>query len=297
SMNAIAIGAMEIMTGNSGIVMAGGMEHMTHVPLSNNPHIKPNMKLLLRPEYSKYEMATSYNMGLTAEKLARMKGISREDMDKFSVESHRKAAAAKDSGYFKEEILPVEVERGGSMVTIDSDQSIRPDTSLEALKSLQPAFTNNGVITAGNSSPLNSGASLAVLMSTSKVKEYGLKPMAKISGQAWAAVDPSVMGLGPVPASRKLLEKNGLKVDDIDLWEINEAFAVVVINAIRDLAIDPEKVNIHGGAISIGHPLGATGARIVGTLARELKEKKKEKGIATLCVGGGQGFSILVEAV
>ncbi|MEM3675762.1 MAG: acetyl-CoA C-acetyltransferase [Thermoplasmataceae archaeon] len=296
SMNAIAVGSMEIMTGNSGVVFAGGMEHMTHVPLNNNPHVKPNMKLLLRPEYSKYEMATSYNMGLTAEKLAKVKGISRDEMDRFSLESHRKASKAQNEGYFRGEILPVEVEHGNDMVTIDSDQSIRPDTSMEGLSKLQPAFTNNGLITAGNSSPLNSGASLAVLMSESKARDYGLEPLAKISGFSWAAVDPSIMGIGPVPATRKLLEKKKLKVDDIDLWEINEAFAVVVLNAMRDLMIDPGKVNIHGGAIAIGHPLGATGARLVGTLARELKEKKLERGIATLCVGGGQGFSVLVEA-
>lgn len=297
SLNAMSIGAMEIMTGNSDIVMAGGMEHMTHVPLSNNDHVKPNIKLIVRPEYKKYDMTTSYNMGLTAEKLAKLKGIGREEMDRFSAASHTRAAKAQEDGFFKEEILPVEVEKGGDFVTIDRDQSIRPDTTPESLSKLSPAFVRDGLITAGNSSPLNAGAALTVLMSGKKVREYGLKPLARIRGFSWAAVDPTIMGEGPVPASRKLLEKNGLKADDVDLWEINEAFAVVVLNAMKELGLDHERVNIHGGAISLGHPLGASGARIAGTLARELREKGKDLGVATLCVGGGQGYSMLLERV
>lgn len=297
SLNAMSIGAMEIMTGNADIVMAGGMEHMTHVPLSNNPNVKPNIKLIVRPEFARYDMTTSYNMGLTAEKLAKLKGIEREEMDKFSVASHQRAAKSQEEGYFKGEILPLEVESGEDFVTIDKDQSVRPGTTLESLSKLPPAFTKDGKITAGNSSPLNAGAALTLLMSGRKVKEYGLEPLAKIRGFAWAAVDPTIMGEGPVPASKKLLEKQGLSADDIDLWEINEAFAVVALNAMKELNLDHDKVNIHGGGISIGHPLGATGARIGGTLARELQEKKKDLGIATLCVGGGQGYSVLFERV
>ena len=297
SLNAMSIGAMEIMTGNADIVMAGGMEHMTHVPLSNNQNVKPNIKLIVRPEFARYDMTTSYNMGLTAEKLAKLKGIERDEMDRFSVASHERAAKAQESGYFKSEILPIEVEKGEDFVTIDADQSIRPGTTLESLSKLPPAFTKDGKITAGNSSPLNAGASLTILMSGRKVREYGLKPLAKVRGFSWAAVDPTIMGEGPVPASKKLLEKQGLKSEDIDLWEINEAFAVVALNAMKDLNLDHENVNIHGGGISIGHPLGATGARIAGTLARELNEKKKDLGIATLCVGGGQGYSMLLERV
>lgn len=297
SLNAMSVGAMEIMTGNSGIVLAGGMEHMTHVPLSNNPNVKPNIKLIVRPEFARYDMTTSYNMGLTAEKLAKVSGIGREDMDSFSVSSHQRAAKAQEDGYFSGEILPLEVEQGEDFVTIDKDQSIRPGTTMESLSKLQPAFTKDGVITAGNSSPLNAGASLTVLMSGKKVKEYGVQPMARVRGFSWAAVDPTIMGQGPVPASQKLLKKEGLTSDDIDLWEINEAFAVVALNAMKELNIDREKVNIHGGGIAIGHPLGATGARIGGTLARELAEKKKDLGIATLCVGGGQGYSMLFERV
>ncbi len=196
SLNAIAIGAMEIMTGNSDVVIAGGMEHMTHVPLSNNPHIKPNIKLLVRPEYMKLDMNTGYSMGLTAEKLASMKGIGRREMDQFSVRSHRLASEALKSGYLRSEIMPVEVEHDGSSVKIDRDQSIREDTSMEQISALKPAFRENGSITAGNSSPLNAGASLVMLMSDRYAEKYGLKPLSKIVSMGWAAVEPSIMGEG-----------------------------------------------------------------------------------------------------
>jgi len=297
SLNAITIGAMEIMTGNSDIVMAGGMEHMTHVPLNDNPMVQPNLKLLLRPEYMKYDMKTGFSMGLTAEKLAGVKGINREEMDQFAYESHKLAGKAQDEGYFKDEILPIEVEINGENTIIDKDQSVRKDTTLEQMKKLPPAFRENGVITAGNSSPLNAGASLVMLMSEKKVKEYGLKPLAKLGSFGWAAVDPSIMGEGPVPASKNALKKAGLKADDIDVWEINEAFAVVVLNAMKELGIPREKVNTKGGAIAIGHPLGASGARLAGTLSRILQQSKKERGMATLCVGGGQGYSLILERV
>ena len=295
SLNAMTIGAMEIMTGNSDIVLAGGMEHMTHVPMANNPHIKPNIKLLVRPEYAKYDMNTGYSMGLTAEKLAKLKNIGRDEMDQFSIESHQLAAKADENGFLKGEIMPLEVEKGGDFVTIDRDQSIRKEASLDQMKSLKPAFSQDGVITAGNSSPLNAGASVTMLMSGKKVKEYGLEPLTRIVSMGWAAVDPSIMGEGPVPASKKALSRAGLKADDIDLWEINEAFAVVALNAMKEFGIDRDKVNVNGGAIAIGHPLGATGARLGGTLSRALVDRKKEKGMATLCVGGGQGYSVIFE--
>lgn len=297
SLNAISIGAMEIMTGNSDIVLAGGMEHMTHVPLSNNPHIKPNMKLLVRPEYMKLDMNTGYSMGLTAEKLAELKGINKDDMDKFSLRSHKLASESQGNGFLSGEILPIEVEHAGETKTIKTDQSIRLDTTMEKIAGLPPAFKTDGSITAGNSSPLNAGASLVMLMSSSALKKYGLEPMSRIVSMGWAAVEPSIMGEGPVPASRKALDRAGLKADDIDLWEINEAFAVVVLNAMKELGIQQDRVNVHGGAIAIGHPLGATGARLAGTLTRSLKEKNKEYGMATLCVGGGQGYSIVFQRV
>ncbi len=295
SLNAMTIGAMEIMTGNADVILAGGFEHLTHVPMNNSPYLKPDIKLLVRPEYMRYDMNTGYSMGLTAEKLAALKGISRDDMDVYSYRSHKLASEALDSGFFKGEIVPIDAEVNGEIVSVDQDQSIRRNASIEDMKKLKPAFKPDGVITAGNSSPLNAGASLTMLMSEKKVKEYGLKPLSKIVSFGWAGVDPSIMGEGPVPATRIALQKAKLEVDDIGVWEINEAFAVVVLNAMRELGIDEDKVNLHGGGISIGHPLGATGARIGGTVSRIMQEKQKEYGVATLCVGGGQGYSVVFQ--
>ncbi len=292
SMNAVSIGAMEIAGGSSEVVLAGGFEHMTHIPRLSNKLCTP---LLDDPGYSDYRMKEAYNMGLTAENLAELRAVTRADMDEFSLRSHKKANDSTESGWQRKEILPLEVETVNGRMVIDKDQSIRGNTSMQQLSDLPPAFKENGTVTAGNSSPLNAGASLVVLASGRKVREYGLKPMSKISGFGWAAVPPYLMGLGPVPASRKVLKRSGLKADDIDIWEINEAFAVVVINAIRELGLNEGNVNIKGGAIAIGHPLGATGARLIGTLSRLLEDTGKERGIATLCVGGGQGYSALIE--
>ncbi len=297
SMNAIAIGFWEIMSGYSGIVLAGGMEHMTHVRRGYTPHIEANEKLLKDPKYKKYNMEISYNMGLTAEKLAEITGIKRDEMDEFSLRSHRLSTEAINENYFKGEILPIEVEYEGKKVIVDKDLSVRPDTNLEQLSKLPPAFKPDGIITAGNSSPMNAGASMTMLMNEKTMEKYNLKPLAKIIAFGWAAVDPSIMGEGPVPASKNALRYAGLNIEDIDYWEINEAFAVVVLNAVNNLKIDMDKVNIHGGAIAIGHPLGASGARITGTLARILKEKNAKYGLATLCVGGGQGFSVILENI
>ena len=296
SLNAIGAGAMEIMTGNSDVVLAGGFEHLTHVPMSNNPNLKPNMALLLRPEYAQYDMSTGYSMGLTAEKLARLRGIQRDAMDEYAYQSQMLASRALELGYFAGEIMPLEVEKSGETVRVDKDQSIRGDTTLEQMRKLPPAFSQDGRITAGNSCPINAGASLVMLVSGEKLKEYGFKPLAKITSMGWGAVDPSIMGEGVVPATRKALARGGLKPEDIDVWEINEAFAVVVLNAIKELGgISRESVNVKGGAIAIGHPHGASGARLAGTLARILNEKKRERGVATLCTAGGQGYSIVLE--
>jgi len=295
SFDAIGIGTMEIWTGQADIVFAGGYEHLSRVPMYNNPYILPHMELVTNPEYAMYDMATGYVMGLTAEKLAVIKGIGREEMDRWSLRSHMLATKAYEEGYFKDEILPIEVVKDGQKVIVDKDLSVRPNTSMEALAKLPPVFKPGGVITAGNSAPLNSGASLVVLMSGRKVRELGVKPLARVVSLGWAAVDPSIMGEGPVPASRKALAKAGLRVEDIDLWEINEAFAVVTLNAIKELGIDENRVNVKGGAIAIGHPLGATGARLVGTLARQLQLYGKEYGLATACVGGGQGYAVILQ--
>ena len=295
SMNAAAEGAMEIMTGNSDLVLAGGMEHLTHVPIGNNPALAPNTRLLTRPEYMKYQMNVGYSMGLTAEKLAGEEGFTREEMDRYSVESHMKASKSLSLGWVRGELMEIKVEGSGEEKVIDSDQSIRKDTTMEQMAALQPSFKAGGLITPGNSSPLNAGAAVVALASEEKLQEHGLKPLAKIVSMGWAGVDPSVMGKGPVPASQRALARAGMKAEQVDLWEINEAFAVVVLYAVRELGIDPSRVNRHGGGIAIGHPLGASGARLVGTLARELQETGKEYGVATLCVGGGQGFAILLQ--
>ena len=295
SMNAASDGALEIMTGYSDVILAGGMEHLTHVPMTNNPGLVPNTRLLTRPEYMRYQMNTGYSMGLTAEKLAGEAEITREQMDRFSYESHMKATRALDSGWFQPELMQVKVEVGGEEKVIDVDQSIRRDTTLEGLAKLPPSFKAGGLVTAGNSSPLNAGAALVMLASKEKVAEHKMKPLARVVSMGWAGVDPSVMGKGPVPASQKALAKAGLGAEDIDIWEINEAFAVVPLYAIQQLHIDPSKVNIYGGAIAIGHPLGASGARLVGTLGRELQQTGKKYGLATLCIGGGQGFSMVLQ--
>ena len=302
SMSTIHQGAMEIMLGYSDIVITGGIEHMTHNPMPgpgidmSRIMVTPNPRLFSEPEYKKYDIMTTVNMGLTAEKLFEQTGFSRDDMDRWALRSHQLAAKALEEGYFKGEIMPIEVELpDGAKKVIEHDVSIRADTSLETLAELQPSFKPDGHITPGNSSPLNAGATVLVLMSKKKAKEYKLEPLAKIVSMAWAGVDPSVMGLGPIPASQIALEHAGLTVKNIDFWEINEAFAIVVLNTIKELDIDPDKVNVKGGATAIGHPLGATGTRLVGTLARTLQWENGRFGLATACVGGGQGAATIIE--
>jgi len=301
SMSTIHTGAMGIMLGYDDVVISCGIEHMTHVPMGgaagNEPSpIKPNMKLAMDPRYAKYEFMTAMNMGLTAEKLYKHSGITREEMDKWSLRSHQLATKALKDGFFKGEIMPVEVTMAdGSKRIIDTDQSIRQETTLEGLAQLKPAYTPDGQITAGNASPLNAGATAMLLMSREAARKHGLKPLASIVSMGWAGVDPSMMGMGPVPASRKALKAAGLEVKDIDFWEINEAFAIVPLYAIKQLGINPEKVNIHGGAVALGHPLGASGTRLVGTLARTLSMEGGTYGLATPCVGGGQGVATIVK--
>ena len=296
SITSVVMGANEIATGMADVVIAGGVEHMSRVPMYDNPHIVLNPKFFTE-EYAFYELNIGYVMGLTAERLAEEAKITREEMDRWSLRSHQLAYKAQQDGYFKGEIIPVEVEQEGKKVVIDRDLSVRPDTSLEKLAQLPPAFKADGVITAGNSSPLNTGAAYVLLMSERAVKKYGLQPMARFVSYGFAGVPPAVMGKGPVPASRKALDKAGLKVKDIDLWEINEAFAVVTLYAIKELGIEEDRVNKRGGAIAIGHPLGASGARLIGTLARQLQIEGKDRGVATLCVGGGQGAAVVIERV
>ncbi|MFX1511777.1 MAG: acetyl-CoA C-acetyltransferase [Promethearchaeota archaeon] len=295
SMSTIHTGAMEIMTGYSDIVISAGLEHMTHIPMGNNPHVDPPTQLATNDEYKHYDFRTGFVMGFTAEKLfkrcAEKFGLTREDLDQYSLESHDYAAKAVDEGYFKDEIMPVKIN--GEV--IETDLSIRRGSTMEALASLKPVFDSNGVITAGNSSPLNAGASAMILMSEQKAKEYGFEPLATIKSMGWAGVNPGIMGHGPVPASQKALNHAGLEIKDIDYWEINEAFAIVTLNAIKELNLDRTKVNVKGGAIAIGHPLGATGTRITGTLARILNWEDGQYGLATACIGGGQGIATVIE--
>ncbi|MEM1888442.1 MAG: acetyl-CoA C-acetyltransferase, partial [Pyrobaculum sp.] len=243
SITTVGFGALEIATGMADVVIAGGVEKMSKNPMYENPHIEINPKFLTEEEYVRlYNLPIGYVMGLTAERLAEVSGIKREEMDAWSYRSHKKAVEAYEKGYFREEIVPVEVEREGQRRVINSDQSVRPDTTLEALAKLPPVFKPDGVITAGNSSPLNSGAAYVMLASGEAVKKYGLEPLAKIRAVAFAGVPPEVMGMGPVPASKKALEKAGLTVRQIGRWEINEAFAVVTLYAIKELGLDPEVV-------------------------------------------------------
>ena len=257
--------------------------------------ISPNPRLSADPAYKRWDMETSTNMGLTAEKLFAQTGFTKEDMDRWGAHAHQLASKAYKEGFFKDEILPIEAEQAdGKILVVDQDQAVRDDATLEGMKELKPAFKSDGVITAGNSSPLNAGASSMILMSKETAKKKGIQPMATIRSIGFAGVDPTIMGVGPVPASRMALEKSGLQVKKIDYWEINEAFAIVALNCIKELGIDPDRVNVMGGGTAIGHALGATGVRLVGTLARILKVKGGRYGLANACVGGGQGVATII---
>ncbi len=300
SMAAIHIGFMEIAQGFADIVLVGGYEHMTRVPMGRTTtergYIAPNMSLFADPAHFHWDMMTTMNMGLTAEKLFKKSGFTKEDMDKWGVRSHQQAAKAQKEGFFDGEILPIDaIQDDGKVLTVKTDQAVRDDATLEGMASLKPAFKKDGVITAGNSSPLNAAATSMVLMSKETAKKKGIKPLATIRSIGFAGVDPTIMGAGPVPASKMAVEKVGLKPSDVDFWEINEAFAIVALNCIKELGLDPEKVNVMGGGVAIGHPLGATGIRLVGTLGRILAAKGGRYGVANACVGGGQGVATLIE--
>ncbi|MGM0642964.1 MAG: acetyl-CoA C-acetyltransferase [Thermodesulfobacteriota bacterium] len=301
-MAAVHTGFMEIATGFADCVLAAGMEHMTRVPMG--PALFDKGVLSLNPalsedeKYDCWDMPVIMNMGLTAEKLYESAGFTRKELDEWSVRSHQRATEALTKGFFKGEILPIEARQAdGSMLTVDRDMNIRENASLKALSELKPVFRENGVITPGNASPLNAGAAAMVLMSREKAEKMGIKPLARIRSIGFAGVDPTVMGHGPVPATRKALEKCGLAASDVDIWEVNEAFAVVTLNFIREMGIDPEKVNIKGGAVALGHALGMTGIRITGTLGRILESENAAVGCANACVGGGQGTAVIIERV
>jgi len=300
AMACIHIGFLEIAADFADIVLVGGMEHMTRVPMGGatveKGAIAPNMKLFTEESYKHWDMGTVINMGFTAEKLFSLRDFTKEDMDRWGVRAHQLATKALKEGFFKGEILPIKAEQAdGTTMVVDRDQAVREDASMEGMVNLKPAYKPDGVITAGNSSPLNAGATSMLLMSKETAKKKGIKPLATISSIGFAGVDPTIMGVGPVPASRMALDKAGMKVNDIDYWEINEAFCIVALNCIKELGIDPGRVNIMGGATAIGHPLGATGIRLVGTLARILHVKDGRYGCATACCGGGQGVATIIE--
>jgi len=296
SIAALRFGMLALASGSADIAMAGGYEQMTRVPMGPALFNDDVLTVPAMPSSSgkDYDMAVALNMGLTAERLAVQNQISREQMDAFACESHRRASRAQQAGFFAEEIMPVALAGGEHF---EHDANIRPDTNLERLAQLPPAFNDKGVITAGNSSPLTSGAALGLLMTETAMQTTGATPLVKLLACTDRGTRPELMGQGVVPAVQRLLQQRGLTAHDIDFWEINEAFSVVPLYAISALGLDAERVNINGGALALGHPLGATGIRLVGTLARTLSSHQGRYGIAAACIGGGQGIAILVENV
>jgi acetyl-CoA acetyltransferase family protein len=305
-LEAVVQGARQIRLGEADLVLAGGVESMSRAPL-----------VMLKPErgfprgdsqlvdttigwrFTNPRMAESYStesMGETAENVAERYGVSREDQDAFALESHRRAVAAADAGRFDHEIVTVDVPQPkGDPVTIHADEGPRPDTTAERLAKLRPVFRDGGSVTAGNSSQINDGAACVVLASEERARELGREPLARIVTSASAGVDPGLMGVGPIPSTRKALERAGLEAGDIDLVELNEAFASQVLASMRELGFDHDRLNVNGGAIALGHPLGCSGARLIGTLAHELRRRGGRYGVATMCIGVGQGLAAVIE--
>jgi acetyl-CoA acyltransferase len=302
SLQAVNMAAQNIMLGLGDAFVAGGVENMSRVPMggfnpSFNPRlVKPREGEKVDSPYPPIELEYGYwsyiPMGITAENLAREYNISRVEQDAFALRSHRRAIAATESGIFMREIVPVPLPNGSLM---EIDEGPRRDTSMERLAALEPAFTKGGTVTAGNSSPLNDGAAAVVLMSAEKARDLGITPLAKVLTMAVAGVRPDIMGIGPVPAMKKVLQRAGMQLGDIDIIELNEAFAAQSLSVVKAMGIDEEKLNPHGGAIALGHPLGCSGARIIATLINDLQTHDKTLGIATLCIGGGQGLATIIE--
>jgi len=293
-LTAVRFAALNIGSGAADICMAGGYENMSQIPIGPSLYKEGVLTIpqaCYRPD-SGYAMEVVMNMGLTAENLAQIGHIDRLKMDEFAFASHQKVAEAVKTSFFEDEILAISNHQG---LTVDKDGCLRSDTTLDKLSALSSVFKADGMITAGNSSPLSSGAALAVLMSETAVNRYNSQPIARIVACADCGVQPELMGQGVVPAINKALKMAKLSAEQIDCWEINEAFSAVPLYAIHQLKIDPIKVNLKGGAISLGHPLGATGIRLVGTLARILQQEKGRYGCATACIGGGQGIAMIIE--
>ncbi len=300
-LRAVALGAQQIADGSTAIVIAGGQESMSQAPHAQQLRSGQKMgDLALVDTMIKdglWDAFHGYHMGQTAENIAARWQITREEQDKFAVASQNKAEAAQKAGKFADEIAPVTIKGRKGDTIVDQDEYIRHGATLDSVSGLRPAFAKDGSVTAANASGLNDGAAALVLMSADEAAKRGLKPLARIASWANAGVEPEIMGTGPIPASRKALEKAGWSVADLDLVESNEAFAAQSICVVRDLGLDPAKVNVNGGAIAIGHPIGASGARILTTLVHEMKRSGAKKGLATLCVGGGMGVAMCVESV
>jgi len=298
-LRAVALGAQQIADGSSTIVVAGGQESMSRAPHAQMLRGGQKMGSLefvdTMIKDGLWDAFHGYHMGQTAENIASRWQITREDQDRFAVASQNRAEAAQKAGRFKDEIAPVTVKGRKGDVVVDSDEYIRPGVTLDSVAGLKPAFTKDGSVTAANASGINDGAAAVVLMTADEARRRGVEPLARIASWAHAGVDPAIMGTGPIPSSRKALEKAGWRIDELDLIESNEAFAAQSLCVVRELGLDPEKVNVNGGAIALGHPIGASGARILTTLLYEMTRRGAKKGLATLCVGGGMGVAMCVE--
>ncbi len=300
-LRSVSLAAQIIKAGDADIIVAGGMENMSAAPYALMKarwgyRMGDSNLVDMMIKDGLWDAFNQYHMGITAENVAEKWNLTREELDQFAVESQQKAEAAIKSGRFKDEIVPVEIpQRKGDPKIFDTDEHPRFGATLEAMAKLKPAFKKDGMVTAGNASGINDGAAAAVVMSAEKAKELGIEPMCRIVSYASAGVDPAIMGTGPIPSSRKALEKAGWKASDLDLIEANEAFASQALVVNRELGWDVDKVNVNGGAIAIGHPIGASGARILATLLFEMQKRDAKKGIATLCIGGGQGAAVTVE--
>jgi acetyl-CoA C-acetyltransferase len=297
SLNAVALAASMIMSGAAEVVLAGGVESYSKQPfMIRKPNAAYPMALEIEPHKVSSDLAGDPPMIITAENLAKKYGITREECDEFALNSHKKAAAAWDRGFFDGETFPVEIpQKKGEPLLFKKDECVRGDSTMESMARLKPVLLKDGVVTAANSSPMNDGASAVLLMSEEKAKEFGRKPLARVAAFASAGVDPNIMGIGPVDSTRKLMKKTGLKIDDFDLIEMNEAFAAQSIACARELEIDAAKLNPNGGAIAIGHPNAASGGILTARTVRYMEERDLKRALITFCVGGGQGFSCLLE--
>lgn len=305
-LTAISCAAQQIQTGRCEVVVAGGAESLSRAPyyLRNARYgYKAGDAVLIDslteagPGGQPASIYGTFGMGDTAENVAEQFNINREDQDRFAVQSQERCKKAMEAGLFKDEIVPVEVKTRKETIIVDTDEGPRPSTTMEILTKLKPSFKKEGTVTAGNACGRNDAGAALVLMSADKAKELGVKPMARFVHDAFAGVPPQIMGIGPVASTKKILKQTGLTLDQIDLIELNEAFAAQALAVIRELGMDMEKVNVNGGAIALGHPVGATGARLMTTLLYEMQRRKSRYGMATLCIGGGQGGSMIVEGI